>query len=331
MSSEKTKNQNLSRRKKGINKNEDNINQINESVTNESNVNDEKRTNHIWKRALKRSLLSFSILLIVYFSTKSNNKTEVVMASSEETISGSPKGQEVVCSKDYDNDRLQFKRCAPQRCGRFVTDEVVNDREAQQLLSLAKRGLSLGGSSGGASILDLHSGALSHQTSFANVYKIIETNKNKNIFTEKDFKVYKEVKNKILSTIAIHFGVSPQYLFLTHPTFFSRLTSEPSKTIHDEYWHKHIDKETYKSFHYTSLLYLSTHNQDFTGGRFVFVDNNSNRNVTIEPKFGRLSAFTSGSENEHFVEKVMSGTRYAITVSFTCDPKYAISDPSFIN
>jgi hypothetical protein len=38
--------------------------------------------------------------------------------------------------------------------------------------------------------------------------------------------------------------------------------------------------------------------------------------------------FTSGKENVHHVEKVKSGVRYAITVSFTCDPHYAIADPS---
>lgn len=38
--------------------------------------------------------------------------------------------------------------------------------------------------------------------------------------------------------------------------------------------------------------------------------------------------FTSGSENIHFVERVKSGVRYALTVSFTCDKKYAIKDPS---
>jgi hypothetical protein len=38
--------------------------------------------------------------------------------------------------------------------------------------------------------------------------------------------------------------------------------------------------------------------------------------------------FTSGSENVHYVERVTSGTRYALTVSFTCDQKYAIDDPS---
>jgi hypothetical protein len=42
---------------------------------------------------------------------------------------------------------------------------------------------------------------------------------------------------------------------------------------------------------------------------------------------GRVSFFTSGSENVHYVEKLESGVRYAITISFTCDPEMAIADP----
>ncbi|KAL8163127.1 UNVERIFIED_CONTAM: 2-oxoglutarate and iron-dependent oxygenase domain-containing protein 3 [Gekko kuhli] len=42
---------------------------------------------------------------------------------------------------------------------------------------------------------------------------------------------------------------------------------------------------------------------------------------------GRVSFFTSGSENLHHVEKVRWGTRYAITISFTCNPDHGIGDP----
>ena len=48
--------------------------------------------------------------------------------------------------------------CLPSFCGRFVSDAVVTEAEAAQLQNIAKKGLSLGGSNGGASILDLHSG-----------------------------------------------------------------------------------------------------------------------------------------------------------------------------
>lgn len=85
-------------------------------------------------------------------------------------------------------------------------------------------------------------------------------------------------------------------------------------------------QETYKSFHYTTLLYLGDYDIDFKGGRFVFIDEKMNR--TIEPRKARLSMFTSGKENLHHVEKVTSGVRYAVTISFTCDKQYAIEDPS---
>lgn len=44
---------------------------------------------------------------------------------------------------------------------------------------------------------------------------------------------------------------------------------------------------------------------------------------------GRVSFFTSGSENLHRVEKVHWGTRYAVTIAFTCNPDHGIADPVF--
>ena len=50
-------------------------------------------------------------------------------------------------------------------------------------------------------------------------------------------------------------------------------------------------------------------------------------NRTIDPKEGRVSVFTSGPENRHGVEPVTGGTRYALTMGFTCDPSKCIADP----
>lgn len=36
--------------------------------------------------------------------------------------------------------------------------------------------------------------------------------------------------------------------------------------------------------------------------------------------------FFSGAENTHFIENVLSGTRYAMTVPFTCDEKFALKE-----
>lgn len=224
----------------------------------------------------------------------------------------------VRCSNDYGSG---FKDCRPKKCGRGIRDNLFTLDEVNLMRSLVEKGMKHGGGSGGATILDLHTGALSYGDQFINFYKA-----KPGVFNQSDFELYKKIKDKIHAAIADEFQINKKHLYLTNPTFFSRLTNKPAVTQHDEYWHRHIDRVTYKTFFYTSLLYLSEYEKDFTGGRFMFVEKQAN--VSIEPKFGRLSYFTSGSENEHFVERVESGTRYAITVSFTCDKKHKIGDPS---
>ncbi|CAH1155618.1 unnamed protein product [Phaedon cochleariae] len=186
--------------------------------------------------------------------------------------------------------------------------------------------MALGGSSGGATIMDLHSGALSFNDKFINVYSQHQDIK---ILTPSDAAIYNFVKKKIQEAIAEAFEIESTSFHLTHPTFFSRLTNVEPTTVHDEYWHQHVDKITYESFHYTSLLYLNDYAKDFQGGRFVFTDDISKptKNTTVEPRKGRVLMFTSGSENPHYVERVTKGSRFAITVSFTCDSSKAIKDP----
>ena len=60
-----------------------------------------------------------------------------------------------------DNLFVILTGCVPTKCGRAVLDNVVSEKESDQLLALAKKGFAKGGGSGGASILDLHSGAIS--------------------------------------------------------------------------------------------------------------------------------------------------------------------------
>lgn len=284
--------------------------------------NSERECSHVgpridWRRIITRLIMMVGIMVAVYLS-KSDKM--VPFATQKDEIR--KRFVDVSCSKDYAEELRHFQGCTPKKCGRVVFDTLVTPSEVAALLNIAERGLAMGGSAGGASILDLHSGALSHGNSFVNIFKLEEA---KHIFTTQDFNIYSHVKNKIHHAIADHFGINRNGLYLTHPTFFSRITPAPAQTVHDEYWHPHIDKETYESFHYTSLLYLTDYGYNFDGGRFIFVDKDANK--TVEPRSGRVSAFTSGSENLHFVERVTKGTRYAITVSFTCDPRNAIDDP----
>lgn len=50
------------------------------------------------------------------------------------------------------------------------------------------------------------------------------------------------VRTKIQHAVAHNFGVPANKIFLTKPTFFSRMTNVSAQTIHDEYWHPHVDK-----------------------------------------------------------------------------------------
>lgn len=270
------------------------------------------------QRIFSRVVIIIGVLIYVWYFSKGSKETSLA----KYTLTYDARGHQVDCDQTYLDEIKQYSGCVPKKCGRFVSDRVVTDYEADVLLWLAKRGMSLAGSSGGATIMDLHSGALSYGENFINFYKTSKSD----FITPTDLSVYKGVREKIQSAIAEAFGLDSSKLYLTHPTFFSRLTSKEPRTVHDEYWHVHIDKHTYESFHYTSLLYLNDYSKDYQGGRFVYVDKRSN--VTVEPRKARLSMFTSGAENPHFVERVTEGERFAITISFTCDRTKQIKDPS---
>ncbi|XP_061823224.1 2-oxoglutarate and iron-dependent oxygenase domain-containing protein 3 isoform X2 [Nerophis lumbriciformis] len=215
----------------------------------------------------------------LYVTSLDPDITETLV-SQREYVSPQPRVYIVQCSEDYENYK-RYPGCTPQKCGRAVADGVVTIEEVQVLRRLAERGLQLAGSEGGASILDLHSGALSMGKQFVNIYRYFG-DQIQEVFTEEDFQLYRNVRERIQTVIAETFGLDQTLMYLTKPTFFSRINSTTAKTQHDEYWHPHIDKVTYGSFDYTSLLYLSDYGSDFTGGRFVFMDQNGNK--TVEPR-----------------------------------------------
>lgn len=304
-----------------------------ENNLNEENNDGNSRWNQlfigsIWKHIARKLIFSTLILLIIfgYFHLRPHSiDSYQTMASVGDKIDGSPLAQEVACPRDnYQLEREQFANCAPGRCGRFVSDSIVSENEALQLRLLAETVFSISQPSGGVAIFDLNSGALSNHTKFINLFELIKR-KNINIIQPKSLQTFKNVKNKIIHNISFQFGVSPQHLHLTSPVFFTRITNAKAATLNDQYWHPHVDKVTYGTFAYTSLVYLSNYKEEFRGGRFIFLD--SKQNITVEPRFGRVSAFTSSSENVHMVEPVNHGTRFALTIPFTCDPKQAIENP----
>jgi hypothetical protein len=62
-----------------------------------------------------------------------------------------------------------------KQCGRFVTEGLFVEDQINTLLGIFQKGLQFGHSSGGASIFDLHSGALSKGERFINVFGNLET------------------------------------------------------------------------------------------------------------------------------------------------------------
>ena len=295
---------------------------------NRSKVNrNRNKSEEIAGTSVVQRIVAVAVIIAAYIYGRDYFLKRYIIGDDFETFAAvteyiSERSTNVPCSKDYGSE---FKACIPKKCGRFVMDSIVSKQEAKSLRKLAEKGMSHGGGSGGATILDLHSGALSVGDKFVNIYTLA-AKRNEPVFSEADFEIYRSVKQKIHLAVAQKFGVNLKVLYLTKPTFFSRMTAKPAVTLHDEYWHPHIDKVTYGSFFYTSLLYLSDSDKDFSGGRFVFLGKDVN--TTVEPRLGRVSFFTSGSENEHFVEKVAGGTRFAITISFTCDKQFAISEPT---
>ncbi|XP_073415804.1 2-oxoglutarate and iron-dependent oxygenase domain-containing protein 3 isoform X2 [Dendrobates tinctorius] len=235
-----------------------------------------------------------------------------VLAAQHETLQH--KFLPVPCSQDYGSHK-QFTGCTPLKCGRAVTDAVITQEEARRMWRIAEAGLSLGGSDGGASILDLHSGALSMGKNFVNIYRYYGEQM-KDVLTEEDFQLYRNVRRRIQQEIARTFHLDASALHLTKPTFFSRMNSSEAKTTHDEYWHPHIDKVTYGSFDYTSLLYLSDYSRDFGGGRFIFIDEKANS--TVEPRLELkvpvgLPSLTSGGHIILFASSTgMNGRRRLI-------------------
>lgn len=135
--------------------------------TNFSRISSSQVTSYrIWTRLV----IIGSVFIIAWFT--SNNNRDKTFATRKESLI--IRAQDLDCDIDYLNEVTEFAGCVPKKCGRFVTDSLVTKDDVTLLLGLAKHGYQFGGGSGGASILDLHSGALSKGDSFVNIYKIAE-------------------------------------------------------------------------------------------------------------------------------------------------------------
>eukprot|EP00039_Didymoeca_costata_P011402 m.159943 g.159943 ORF g.159943 m.159943 type:complete len:318 (+) comp15161_c0_seq5:36-989(+) len=285
--------------------------------------------------AVIAALISIGIgCLIAYYASDSDNNAQSRKRQPEESKQQQKSHTVLSTASESKEDEFWSLPCAPQdeesfckgnnRCGRLITDALFDEKDLFQLVNMAKKWMVYGEGSGGPTILDLHSGALSLGERFIDVYSEVKRKKDE-VYDADDFAVYNRIKNTVKAMVERQFHVSENSIYLTNPTFFSSITSKPAKTLHDEYWHEHVDKITYGNFDFTCLLYLATYNEEFTGGEFQFV--NDTNLEGIQPRNGRLACFSSGEENTHRVTRVESGRRFALTMGFTCDKTKAIAEP----
>merc|ERR1719208_563725 len=140
-------------------------------------------------------MLIGAVVFVVYSSYRTENIH--TMAKVNEILDKKRHAQ-FLCHPQFKKEIQELSGdCVPAKCGRFVVDDLVTVEEAHKLLALAKKGLSKGGGNGGASILDLHSGALSHGDQFINLYKT-----HPDLFTKRDFETYRIIKDKVKMEVA---------------------------------------------------------------------------------------------------------------------------------
>lgn len=207
-------------------------------------------------------------------------------------------------------------------CRRTLVDSFITADERQRLLALAERAMIGQPATGGPTIADVNSGYVLGPAGLLNLYE--QQDDQAFSATAAEYETYRKVVERIKQRVQLEFGL--EILHFTAPTFVTRLVGNSSwtpATVHDEYYHTHVDKDNTDHYDYSGLLYLSEFGEDFTGGLLSFFgQQRGDRGPTeleVEPRPGRLVIFSSGAENPHRVGKVESGMRHTLSFWFTCD------------
>lgn len=75
---------------------------------------------------------------------------------------------------------------------------------------------------------------------------------------------------------------------------------------------------------YTGIVQLNTYVKEFFGGRFNFRNVGNRTILSIQPKKGRVLVYTTGNENEYYIERMQSGDFFQLRFSFTCDQAFEV-------
>ena len=272
-----------------------------------------------YARSLQNSLVSaayFEAMLVLFAFILS--ALYIASGNCQQILSALP------LDKDFFKDvachaTVQADGCWPQSCSRQVIDGYFSDEDIASLKVIVNKGLSQSAlePGGGPSIFDLNTGFVRTPKGVENIFSA----KHDNVFTAQDFAVYRDIITRLKELVKSRMGIAT--LYFTAPTFVTRLdatdpTWEPAG-MHDEYWHLHVDGNSTSHYTYSGLLYLSTYERDFDGGRLLFYNKDEETvEQILEPRSGRVVMFTSGPENPHHVERLLGGQRFTLSFWFTC-------------
>lgn len=226
----------------------------------------------------------------------------------------------------------------PRSCGRQIIDGRFSLEDIDKLQQIVEKGMAQRTAPGGPTILDVNTGFIRDTNGLENLF-----DKDNDIYSVEDFAHYGKVISLLRNSVIDVFSLTTP-LHFTAPTFFTRIdarTPWEAQEMHDEYWHVHADMNNTEHYHYSGLLYMSNYGEDFTGGRLRFIrDEDScseaeaganllppdDSDLIVEPRKGRMAIFSSGAENPHHVEKVVSGQRFVLSFWFTTfeDKKFEI-------
>lgn len=271
-------------------------------------------------RIIVTAVLILAFNTIIGLSSNSATGTEVPVQNplSLDAHSEANFRQNNSCNEESASLRSKFPSCAPSSCDRIVLDGVFSHDDVAKLKEIAVKGMATRTSKGGPTILDLNTGYIRDSAGLINLF----VNHN-SLFSAEDFAAYGSIILRLKALVQSSFGADE--LFFTAPTFITRIDGRADwqpQGIHDEYWHTHADTASTPHYHYSGLLYLSTYNEDFAGGRLhLLKDDRNTTSQLVEPKAGRVAMFTSGWETPHFFERVTRGQRMVLSFWFTCDVK----------
>ncbi|RWS25469.1 2-oxoglutarate and iron-dependent oxygenase domain-containing protein 3-like protein [Leptotrombidium deliense] len=139
------------------------------------------------------------------------------------------------------------------------------------------------------------------------------------MFSQCDYNLVKKISELVKHTISITFGLPAEKLYFTNVTQFTR---HRPLTKFSEF--RHVDKLRSPSLVVTSIVWLSTVDVDFYGGRTEFLTGGPEpySPLLIDPKIGRFAAWTSSYENPHGVHEIIAGDRYSLIFTFTVNKRF---------